>query len=396
VDSERERRAHGEGSIKQGADGRWHGYVSMGIGAGGKRVRKHVTAASRPAVVKRMKEVEKLRDSGTAAAAGASPKVSAWMKHWLDTIAIRRVRPSTLVRYRQLVDNQIDPHIGHHRLDRLQPEHVEAMYAELGDELAPSTVGQVHRVLSRALKVAVQRGRVGRNVCTLVDAPSIDRDEVEALSADEARKVLARARRGRNAARWSIALALGLRQGEALGLTWDRLDLDADPGVLRVRQALQRQAGVGLVLVVPKSKAGKRDIALPTQLREELKAHRKAQLQERLAAGEKWHDGDLVFCQKDGKAIDPRGDHREWRSLLKEANVRQVRLHDARHTAATLLLEMGVDPRVVQEILGHAQISLTQGTYQHVTEKLAQDAAKAMNQVLWTEKAPKRHRAPRL
>ena len=150
-----------------------------------------------------------------------------------------------------------------------------------------------------------------------------------------------------------------------------------------MRQALQRQPGQGLVFVQPKSRAGRRTIALPGPLRDALRAHRTAQLAERMAAGSVWQDHDLVFCQEDGKPIDPRSDHRAWRSLLTDAKVPQARLHDARHTAATLLLQQGVPARVAMEMLGHSQISLTLGTYSHVAPELAEDAAERMGRALW-------------
>ncbi len=376
------KRANGESSIVKGDDGRWHGWVSMGLKEGGKRDRRHVASVKRADVVRMVRDLERKRDAGTAGAAGHAPTVGAWLEHWLDTVAARKVRPSTLVRYRQLVTNQLVPGVGHHRLDRLQPEHVEKLYADLlAGNLSPASVLQAHRVLSRAVRVAMQRDKVARNVCTLVDAPSVERQEVDPLTGQESRRVLDAARGHRNAARWSVALALGLRQGEALGLTWDAVDLDV--GTLTVRQALQRQPGKGLVFVQPKSRAGRRTVALPGPLQDALRAHRTAQLAERMAAGSVWRDNNLVFCQENGAPIDPRSDHRAWRSLLAEAGVRPARLHDARHTAATLLLQQGVPARVAMEILGHSQISLTLGTYSHVAPELAKDTARRMGEALW-------------
>ena len=172
----------------------------------------------------------------------------------------------------------------------------------------------------------------------------------------------------------------GTAAGGALGLTWDAVDLEQ--GTLTVRQALQRQPSAGLAFVQPKSRAGRRTLTLPVQLRESLRAHRTAQLEERMAAGSMWQDHDLVFCQVTGQPIDPRSDHRAWRALLAEAGVRPARLHDARHTAATLLLQQGVPARVAMEMLGHSQISLTLGTYSHVTPELAEDAARRMGEAL--------------
>jgi len=169
--------------------------------------------------VTRVRHLERKRDEGAGGAAGRAPTVGQWLEHWLEAIASQKVRPSTLTRYRQLVGHQLTPKVGNHRLDRLQPEHVERMYVELlAAGLSPASVLQVHRVLSRALKVAMQWGRVSRNVCSLVDAPSVSRSEVKPLTADEVRRVLRVASSLRHGARWSLALALGLRQGEALGM----------------------------------------------------------------------------------------------------------------------------------------------------------------------------------
>jgi integrase len=375
------KRANGESSIVKGDDGRFHGYVSMGLKEGGKRDRRHVAAVKRADAVRMVRQLEEQRDAGVVLTSGRGVSVEQWMNTWLDTIASRKVRPSTLAGYRTCL-KRINPVLGHHRLDKLQPEHLEAFYTRLeADGLSSTTVLLHHRVISRALKVAMQRGRVARNVATLVDAPTARREEVQPLTAAEARKLLEVATELPNGARWSVALALGLRQGEALGLLWDAVDLDA--GTLTVRRALQRQAGEGLVLVEPKSRAGRRTIKLPDALRDALRVHRVRQTEQRLAAGNVWEDRGFVFCQPTGRPIDRRRDWQDWKTLLKAAGVRDARLHDARHTAATLLLQQGVPARVVMDILGHSQISLTLGTYSHVIPELAQEAAERMGKALW-------------
>jgi integrase len=287
-----------------------------------------------------------------------------------------------LTTYRGYVRNHLVPELGRHRIDELAPEHLEACYVRLSKAgLKPASILQTHRILSRALKVAMQRGRVRRNVATLVEPPSVHREEIRPLTAEQSRAVLQAALGHRNAARWSVALALGLRQGEALGLGWDTVDLEA--GTLTVRQALQRQPGGGLVLVPPKSRAGRCVVPMPAPLVEALKAHRAAQAAERLAAGSMWVDSGLVFTTVIGKPIDPRSDHRQWQQLLRAAGIPPARLHDARHTAATLLLAQGVPAQVVMELLGHSQITLTLGTYTHVVPELARDAANRMGDALW-------------
>jgi len=354
----------------------------MGLKDNGRRDRRHVTGQRRADVVAKVRELERQRDQGVAGRAGRSPTVGEWLQHWLDTIAVARVRPSTLGRYRSIVANQLVPKLGHHHIDRLRPEHIERAWSELlATGLSPATVLQAHRVLSRSLKVAMQRGRIARNPATLADAPSVPRTEVRPFSAEEARRILDVARGHRNGARWAVALALGLRQGEALGLPWDAVDLDR--GSLRVRQALQRQPGKGLVIIEPKSYAGRRTIAVPGPLVDLLREHRAAQEAERKAAGDLWHEHGLVFVQADGKPIDPHRDYALWQRLLREAGVPRARLHDARHTAATVMLTMGVPPRVAMQVLGHSQISLTLGTYSHVMPELATEAADRIGEALW-------------
>ena len=378
----RGKRGNGEGAIYQDADGRWRSVVDLGW-QDGKRRRKYLSGRTRADVAQKLRAALEARDAGRdLLGESRAPTVEVWLEYWLEQIVVRRVRPSTLDTYRGYVRNRIAPNLGRHRLDRLQPDHIEKFYRRLEEEgLAAATVLQVHRVLSRSLKVAVQRGRVHRNVTTLVDAPSVQRVEVQPLTVEECRALLAAARNRRNAARWSVALALGLRQGEALGLAWDAVDLDA--GTLTVRQALQRQRGGGLVIVPPKSRAGRRVVGLPRPLVAALRQHSEAQAREREAAGSLWVESGLVFASVVGKPIDPRSDHREWQQLLQVGGVRLARLHDARHTAATMLLTQNVPARVVMEILGHSQITLTLGTYSHVAPEVAREAGERVGRLLW-------------
>ena len=413
------RKPNQRSSIYLGKDGWWHGWVTIGIKDDGSPDRRHRKARTEAAVTRKVRELERARDSGHVPGAGRPITVGQWMETWLTTIAPRRIRRSTLeTTYVPKVRNRIIPGLGKHRLDRLTPEHIERFYTRLETEgLAPATVLQIHRILSRALKVAMQRGYVARNIATLVDPPSASHDEIEPLTFDEALRIIRLAASRRNGTRWSIALALGLRQGEALGLRWQYVDLDA--GTLTVRWQLQRlpwrhgcsdphacgkdrhrddcppgctrharvcpqRTGGGLRLTELKSEKSRRTIALPLQLVAALKTHRAIQVHERMIAGSAWRDGDFVWCQPNGRPIGAHADWDEWNALLKAAAIRRVRVHDARHTAATLLLAQGVDQRVVMEILGHSQISMT-SRYAHVLPHVMVDAAQRIGQALWGE-----------
>src|SRR3982751_3061948 len=289
------RASNGESTIYKGADGRWHGYVSVGFKLDGTLDRRHVSSKNRGVVVTKVREVERKRDSGIVSET-STPTVAEWLEHWLTTIAPRRVRQRTLESYESAVRKHLIPGIGRHRLDRLRPEHLDQLYtALLDDGYSPASVLRHHRILSRALTVAVQRGHVPRNVAALVDPPAQrSSDLATALDLGETRAVLAAAAHVRNAARWTVALALGLRQSEALALQWK--DINFDRGTLSVRRGIHRIPGEGVVFTEVKTDRSRRTIAAPAPLLEALRKQRATQNQERLAAGTVWEDWDLVFA----------------------------------------------------------------------------------------------------
>src|SRR3954462_4688546 len=379
------RASNGESTIYKGADGRWHGDISVGCTLDGKLDRRHVSSKSRGVVVAKVRELERKRDSGTVGET-STPTVAWWLEHWLTTIAPRRVRQRTLESYESAVRRHLIPGIGRHRLDRLRPKHLDQLYtALLDDGYSPASVLRHHRILSRALTVAVQRGHIPRNVAALVDPPAQrPSDLATALDLDEARAVLEAAASVRNSARWTVALALGLRQSEALALQWK--DIDLLNNTLTVRRSIHRVRGGGLIYEEPKTKRSQRTLALPLPLVAELHRHKAAQLGERMLAGSEWPDDALVFAQPNGRPIDKKSDYDDWTRLLHKAGVRHVRLHDGRHTAATLLLSENVHPRVVMELLGHSQMRTTMDIYSHVMPALAREAADRMGALLLTGK----------
>lgn len=385
----------------QGKDGYWHVWVTVGTKANGKPDRRHISRATRDDAEAEADELlDTVAKTGAAAKAGKKPTVEGWLTTYLDTIAPRRCNPGTVYDYRSKMRNWVWPEYGHLRLDRLTPEHLDAIYLAMGRAgKAPSHQLKVHRILSRALDIAVRRGLVARNVCKLVDAPSVDEARLEALAERYTRQILDVAGRRRNPVRWSIAFALGLRQGEALGLRWqvggqDLVDLDA--GVIHVWWQLRRRiyehgcgggcgkkrgadcpkrSGGGLQFVKTKGKS-KRSIPIPPQLLPAFKAHRRDQRKERLAWPGEWAQHDVVFAGLGGALIDPRDDYDEWVSILAEAKVPHSKLHIMRHTSATMLLAQGVDIRTVQKIMGHRDIRTTSGYTQAADELMTEAVSK--------------------
>jgi integrase len=312
------------------------------------------------------------------------------------------VRASTLSAYRVAVRTHLIPAIGAHRLDKLEPEHLERCYVRMiraGSR--PATAHQAHRTIRTALNEALRRGHVTRNVATLARPPRVEQEEVEPYSIEEVRQILDVAAQGRNGARWAVALALGLRQGEALGLRWE--DIDLDQGVLWVRRGRQRPAyehgcagtcgrkypgfcpakrNIRDVTSATKSRAGRRGMGLPDALIVLLRKHALEQAAERDAAAQLWRDEGWVFATPTGGPVNMNMDHREWKKLLAAAGVRAARLHDARHTAATVLLLLGVPERAVMGVMGWSSTGMA-ARYQHITQAVRQDIAAQVDGLIW-------------
>lgn len=407
-------RENGEGSAYQLQDGRWRADVTIGWerrpDGSKRRIRKVVYGATAKEAKAARNDLLRKRDAGELPI-GDNVTVGAWLDYWIESIAPRRCVIKTLEGYRGLITRWIKPTIGDVRLRDLEPEHVELLHDAIlkgrswersngvevpGRALSGTTALQAHRILSRALKVAMQRGKLSRNVATLVDPPSIEvavsRDKY--LDLAEAKRVLATAESMWNEAMYAVGLGIGLRPGERLGLIWPAIDLDE--GKLLPANQLQRRRerdGVkGQLELVPyvKGKRRRKPITLPAPLVAILRAHRRRQLEMRLALGDEWKGsplGDLVFANPDGSAIDPRRDWQAWKDLLAKAGVRYVSPHGSRHTAASIMLALGIDVRVVQEILGHSSSQITRDIYQHVIEELAEQTADQMGDALWGDKS---------
>lgn len=395
------RAPNGAGSYYRGADGRWHGRITVGTRDDGRPDRRHVTGRSEQEVRKKARAIEKAAEDGVLRQPGRPWSVEQWLVHWVENIAAAAVRPTTLDGYRFAIYKHVVPAVGAHRLDRLQPEHLERLYsAMVASGRAPATAHQAHRTVRTALNEAVRRGHLRRSPALLVKPPRLGETEVEPLNLDEVRLLLDAAERHRNSARWAVALALGLRQGEAIGLQWT--DVDLDSGRLVVRRSMQRptwlhgctspcgrRAGSCRqrrsdrpVASETKSRAGRRVIGLPGPLVELLRAHKIEQNREREAAGQLWQEGGWMFASPIGAPINLRTDYSHWKALLQEAGVRNARLHDARHTAATVLLLLGVPERAVMAVMGWSHTSMA-ARYQHVTAVVRDDIAERVGGLLW-------------
>ncbi|MFI1397800.1 tyrosine-type recombinase/integrase [Streptomyces sp. NPDC020681] len=397
----RTRQPNGRSSIYLGKDGKWHGRVTVGVRDDGTPDRRHVERKTRAEVTDAVRELERQRAAQTVRKPGKPWTVKAWLTHWIDNVAPLGVNDNTMVGYGVAIRKHLIPGLGAHRLDKLKPEQIEVFYAKMqANGSKPATAHQVHRTFRTALNEAVRRGHLGKNPVQLAKAPKTGDYEVEPYTVQEVQRLLKAADRQRNSARWAVALALGLRQGEALGLKWE--DVDLSGGFLVVRRSRHRpqyahgcpepcgrKAGYcpqrrrsNPETATTKSRAGRRAVGLPEQLVDLLRAHRKAQGAERQAAGKRWTEGGWVFPDEHGRSPSHRKDWAEWKALLAEAQVRDGRLHDARHTAATVLLILGVPERAVMGLMGWSTTAMA-ARYQHMVDAVRANIARQVDGLIW-------------
>jgi integrase len=260
-------------------------------------------------------------------------------------------------------------------LTALRAEHVQRFYSEKACAgLAPRTIVYIHGVLYGAIKQAVKNQLVMRNVTEATALPRGKRPEIHPLSRGEIHRLLVAAKDHRWFPAILLSVMTGCRRGELLGARWS--DIDFDAGVWYVRQALVRVKNhdatgadrkTRLISQPPKSETSRRPLPFAPDVIEALRRHRAAQAQEKLLLGEAYQDEGLVFCHPDGTRLNPRSFLQQFKKTLQDAGLPPARLHDLRHTFATLLFEIGESPKTVQTLLGHSRISVTMDIYAHVS-----------------------------
>src|SRR5260370_33011166 len=367
------RRGNREGSLTQRKDGLWQGAVTMSDG------RRKFLYGSREEVRRKVAAAVHAVDAGTMSDSRGIT-VGEFLDQWLADVVRPNVRPWTFAGYEVNVRLHLKPTIGRLQLDRLTPLQVQQLLnTKAASGLETKSVRYIRGTLRTALNQAVRWGLIARNAASLVDGPRVERYEIQPFTPDEARTFLASMKGDRLEALYSVALTMGLRQGEALGLRWH--DVDLSLGYLKVSKQLQRIDGKSQ-LVEPKTPRSRRTVAMPISIVSALKAHQGRQQAEKEAAADRWVDHGLVFTRPNGKPIDPTRVSKEFHRHLDRAGLPQRRFHDLRHSCATLLLVQGVSPRVVMDVLGHSQIGLTMNTYTHVIPELRRQAADRMDDLL--------------
>jgi integrase len=311
--------------------------------------------------------------------------VGEFLEQWIEAVA-SGLRESTAASYRMVLTKRVVPRIGKLRLTSLTPGHLTRMYAQLlaegsrsGQPLSPRSVRYTHTIAGRALADAVEWGLLPRNPARAAKPPRAVKSDMAVWDAAQARQFLAFVRDDRLYAMWLLMLTTGLRRGEIAGLRWSDVDLDAAAMAIQYTRV---SVNSRVVVVEPKTAKGRRPVALDDMTVQALRSSRKAQLQERLKRGTGWQDSGFVFVREDGAPYHPERIIVMFKRQARAAGLPVIRLHDLRHTSATLALAAGVHPKVVQERLGHSSINITLDTYSHVVKGLQHDAAEKVAALL--------------
>jgi integrase len=398
----------GDGKPFQRKNGLWVATFNLGYDGQGRPVRRSVSSKNRNECIRKRNELRKKIEDGESLSTDKTT-VEQWLTRWLDEIAKPRIRPRVWLTYGSAIRNNITPHIGAYKLQMLTPANVREMHRAVIKAGKSSRTAEIaHNILAKALTDAMREGILTKNVCELVDKPKVTMKSRGNLTSDQARTLLRVAAQKSDpmTARWAMALMTGARQGECLGLQWHRVDFErnlidlswqlqrlpkrhgcGDPsptsGLYPCGKHPRRPAscphaewdvvpglemiplGDGLkALTRPKTTKSIRVVPMVAPLAEALRRHKMTCSP---------NPFDLVWVGEDDRPIGPREDYEAWDDALSVAELPDVPLHAARHTTATLLLEAGVDPMVIAQILGHVSILTTQ-QYAHVDQTLARQA----------------------
>lgn len=365
------KRGAGEGSIGKRPNGTWYARYTVN------GVRRALYAKTRREVSEKLaRKLQEIR-AGTYVEP-SKQSVEAYLTYWLNESTRPNVRPATYTAYEIVVRRHLIPAIGERVLQDLSPQDIERYKnTKLSEGLSARTVSYHLERLHAALQQAVKWGFVQRNVADLVPRPRAPRYQAHRMTVEQAQALLQALRGDRMEALYYLDIGTGLRRGELLGLRWQ--DIDMERAVLSVRQTVQRVKGHGKVIAPPKTERGVRAAAIPQFVIRALSAHRDRQWLERQHTGQRWHDMDLVFPSEDGTPYDPHRLNTHLTQTLKRAGLPHFRLHDLRHSAASIMEAAGVSLKTIGTILGHSSISITADLYVQSYDESVRDAADKMD-----------------
>ncbi|MFC2068367.1 tyrosine-type recombinase/integrase, partial [Chloroflexota bacterium] len=315
-----------------------------------------------------------------------------FLDQWLKDYAYVNLAPRTAEGYETIIRQHLIPKLGRIPLTQIKPEHIQRYYADMlangrcdgKGSLSSLTVRHHHMILHNALKCAVKWGLLVRNPVDAIDAPRTTHTEMKVMNEDDLNRFLEVVKSTPYYSLFYLALFTGMRRSELLGLHWSDVDLLLCQ--ISVTRTMHRLNNGNIIFRPPKTAKGRRIISLSPSTALMLQRHRKDQETLQLLQGTPFTITDLVFPREDGSPLRPNAVTSAWLRLVKRAGLHHIRLHDARHTHASLMLKQGIHPKIVQERLGHSSIAITLDTYSHVTPGLQEAAASRFDDVLLKNK----------
>lgn len=368
--------AGGPGYAKHRCTGTWTYVIDVGRDSNSNRVQEKKGGFQKKEDA-RTARADRLRELRGRTADAYSITVGEYLELWLSRK--RGLRESTRRCYQHHIDDYLAPRIGALRLVDLErrPDHIEDFFTDLtvgvkGKPLSPASIRRIYGTLRGALNTAVKKKLLAYNPALSVELPATEASKARVWDAEQAGRFLDFVKNDRLYALYLLVIMAGLRRGEAVGLRWE--DVQLDTGYLRIAQQVVEVAGK-VYIGPPKTKAGERAVALDPDTVAVLRAHRAAQMRERLAWGEAWTDTGLVFTREDGQMLQPAAVTIRFRATATKAGVPVIRFHDLRHTCATLALAADVPMKVVSDRLGHSTLAITANLYTAVLPAVAREAA---------------------
>ena len=388
------RRGSGEGSIYHGKDGRWRGEISLGYTPEGRPLRKIIYGKDQAEVLREVARVRGKKLTGRKVHR-SKQTVADFLTAWLEDSVKLTNRAGTYRSYEWIVRVHLIPGLGKLTLEKLNPQVLQAFITSRSKSgLSPATVKHINATLRAALSQAEEWELIDRNVAKLVKLPRAQKYKPTFLSPEQAKAFLLFTADHPQEALFSVALSLGLRRGEIGGLRWQDIDLVA--GTLRVTHSLERITEKGLQLGDPKSAKAQRLLRLPQVCVSALARQQEKQRIAREWCGAAWKQTDFVFTTSVGTPMQPEMITRDFKAVIAASGLPDMRLHDLRHSCATLLLAQGVHPKLVQETLGHSTYQLTMDTYSHMIPQLRNEVADRMDEILSPTKSPTKPENARL
>ena len=375
--AKRKRRGHGEGTIFLRKDGRWE--ASLKIEETGKR--KSVYGKTRKEVADKLDKVRQEQKQGILAT-GPQQKFKDYLEQWFEDVQKPTLRPSSIERYQFCIYKHILPALGHVQLQKLTAQQIQSFYnSKRKAGMAPESVITLHKVIHKALDNAVRWRLVSHNVSDNITLPHGSERKAQALTIEQVHDLLNVAKGHELEAMIILLLDTGMRHGEAIALRWD--DLDLEKRTMSIHRTVSRLKQ-GQVEGSPKTESSERTITLSASVVPALKAHRAKQNERKLRAGEKWHNLNLVFPSRTGRHLEKINTIGRFHALLEQVGLPRIRIHDLRHTAITLMMEMGLNQKAIQERVGHTDMKMT-WKYTHVSQQMQEEITSRMESILWRQ-----------